>query len=188
MCTKYSRMLRTFLDKVYYQFRNLGQSPPDRAMKYAATNAFVSQTRFDRDCCRPSMSPAGTKDSTRWTPLLSPGTHTAAWIQPVGTSSSRSSTRRKYAARKCPIWSRSTLAPNYPSASHPPPLPRQLILVSEFQTHGGTLRGPGRAAYAAAGRAHQPRRAAGCTRRNPGSRGELGVPTCTRRVGSAEVD
>lgn len=33
--------IRAFLDKVYYQFRNLGQSPPDRAMNYAATNAFV---------------------------------------------------------------------------------------------------------------------------------------------------
>ena len=35
------RNIRAFLDKVYYQFRNLGQSPPDRAMNYAATNAFV---------------------------------------------------------------------------------------------------------------------------------------------------
>lgn len=33
--------IRAFLDKVYYEFRNLGQSPPDRAMNYAATNAFV---------------------------------------------------------------------------------------------------------------------------------------------------
>ncbi|MGH4003111.1 MAG: S8 family serine peptidase [Pseudonocardiaceae bacterium] len=35
------RNIRAFLDKVYFQFRNLGQSPPDRAMNYAATNAFV---------------------------------------------------------------------------------------------------------------------------------------------------
>lgn len=33
-------ILRAFLDKVYYQFRNLGQSGPDRALNYAATNAF----------------------------------------------------------------------------------------------------------------------------------------------------
>ncbi len=32
--------VRAFLDKVYFQFRNLGQSPPDRALNYAATNAF----------------------------------------------------------------------------------------------------------------------------------------------------
>jgi cyanobactin maturation PatA/PatG family protease len=33
--------VRNFLDKIYYQLRNLGQSPPDRALNYAATNAFV---------------------------------------------------------------------------------------------------------------------------------------------------
>ncbi|MEV7095425.1 S8 family serine peptidase [Amycolatopsis sp. NPDC051045] len=33
-------LVRAFLDKVYYQFRNLGQSSPDRALNYAATNAF----------------------------------------------------------------------------------------------------------------------------------------------------
>jgi hypothetical protein len=34
------RIIRAFLDKVYYEFRNLGQSSPDRALNYAATNAF----------------------------------------------------------------------------------------------------------------------------------------------------
>jgi len=33
-------IVRAFLDKVYYQFRNLGQSGADRALNYAATNAF----------------------------------------------------------------------------------------------------------------------------------------------------
>jgi hypothetical protein len=33
--------VRSFLDKVYYQFRNLGQSSSDRALNYAATNVFV---------------------------------------------------------------------------------------------------------------------------------------------------
>jgi hypothetical protein len=33
--------IRAFLDKVYFQFRNLGQSPADRALNYAATNAFM---------------------------------------------------------------------------------------------------------------------------------------------------
>jgi hypothetical protein len=32
--------LRNFLDKVYYQLRNLGQTSPDRALNYAATNTF----------------------------------------------------------------------------------------------------------------------------------------------------
>ncbi|MQA02535.1 MAG: S8 family serine peptidase [Streptosporangiales bacterium] len=33
--------VRAFLDKVYYQFRNLGQTPADRALNYAGTNAFM---------------------------------------------------------------------------------------------------------------------------------------------------
>lgn len=32
---------RNFLDKVYNEFRNLGQNPPDRALNFAATNAFI---------------------------------------------------------------------------------------------------------------------------------------------------
>jgi len=34
-------IVRNFLDKIYYQLRNLGQSPPDRALNFAATNAFI---------------------------------------------------------------------------------------------------------------------------------------------------
>ncbi len=33
--------VRNFLDKVYYQLRNLGQNPSDRALNFAATNAFI---------------------------------------------------------------------------------------------------------------------------------------------------
>ncbi|WP_235022573.1 cyanobactin maturation protease PatG family protein [Amycolatopsis alkalitolerans] len=33
--------VRAFLDKIYYQFRNLGQLPADRALNYAGTNAFM---------------------------------------------------------------------------------------------------------------------------------------------------
>jgi len=33
--------VRNFLDKIYYELRNLGQSPSDRALNYAATNAFT---------------------------------------------------------------------------------------------------------------------------------------------------
>jgi cyanobactin maturation PatA/PatG family protease len=32
--------LRSFLSKVYYEFRNLGQNPSDRALNYSATNLF----------------------------------------------------------------------------------------------------------------------------------------------------
>ncbi len=35
------QLIRQFLDKIYYELRNLGQSPPDRALNFAATNAFV---------------------------------------------------------------------------------------------------------------------------------------------------
>jgi len=36
--------LRNFLDKIYFQLRNLGQTSPDRALNYAATNVFQSYT------------------------------------------------------------------------------------------------------------------------------------------------
>ncbi|MGH8838883.1 MAG: PatA/PatG family cyanobactin maturation protease, partial [Jiangellaceae bacterium] len=32
--------VRNFLDKLYHQFRNLGQTSPDRALNFSATNAF----------------------------------------------------------------------------------------------------------------------------------------------------
>lgn len=35
------RKTRQMLDKVYYELRNLGQSPPDRALNFMATNAFT---------------------------------------------------------------------------------------------------------------------------------------------------
>ncbi|MFI7102999.1 S8 family serine peptidase [Streptomyces sp. NPDC050161] len=34
------KTIRALLDKIYYQFRNLGQSSADRALNYAGTNAF----------------------------------------------------------------------------------------------------------------------------------------------------
>lgn len=37
---KFRNSLLNFLNKVYYKLRNLGQSPADRALNYAATNAF----------------------------------------------------------------------------------------------------------------------------------------------------
>ena len=35
-----SRLVRIFLDKVYFECRNLGRNPSDRALNFAATNAF----------------------------------------------------------------------------------------------------------------------------------------------------
>ncbi|MGV9455917.1 cyanobactin maturation protease PatG family protein [Streptomyces sp. NPDC003635] len=35
-----AKTIRAFLDKIYWQFRNLGQSSADRAMNFAGTNAF----------------------------------------------------------------------------------------------------------------------------------------------------
>ncbi|MEU8992872.1 hypothetical protein AB0C98_41930 [Streptomyces sp. NPDC048558] len=37
----FAKTVRAFLDKIYYQFRNLGQSSADRALNYAGTNAFL---------------------------------------------------------------------------------------------------------------------------------------------------
>ena len=41
-------MVRQMLDKVYYQLRNLGQSPPDRALNFQATNAFIFTESISR--------------------------------------------------------------------------------------------------------------------------------------------
>jgi hypothetical protein len=40
--------VRQMLDKVYYQLRNLGQSPPDRAINFLATNAFMFTDQIAR--------------------------------------------------------------------------------------------------------------------------------------------
>ena len=40
--------LQNFLDKVYYELRNLGQSSPDRALNYSATNAFQASEALSR--------------------------------------------------------------------------------------------------------------------------------------------
>jgi hypothetical protein len=38
--------LRQFLDRIYYDLRNLGQTAPERALNYAATNAFQGISIF----------------------------------------------------------------------------------------------------------------------------------------------
>lgn len=66
--------LRNFLDRVYYELRNLGQSPSDRALNYAATNAFQSLTAFsdpvvdnlELDLIDVERSPICRKDSDCW--------------------------------------------------------------------------------------------------------------------------
>jgi hypothetical protein len=41
-----TRSIKNFLDRVYYELRNLGLSPSDRAMNYMAINAFGSGQAF----------------------------------------------------------------------------------------------------------------------------------------------
>jgi cysteine desulfurase family protein len=45
---KASEALRDFLNRVYYELRNLGVTPPDRALNYAATNAFSAFQVFSK--------------------------------------------------------------------------------------------------------------------------------------------
>jgi hypothetical protein len=40
--------VQALLDKIYYQFRNLGQTPADRALNYAGTNAFMITKEFEQ--------------------------------------------------------------------------------------------------------------------------------------------
>jgi cyanobactin maturation PatA/PatG family protease len=44
--TETSRGVKNFLERVYYEIRNLGLSPQERAMNFAATNAFQVETVF----------------------------------------------------------------------------------------------------------------------------------------------
>ncbi len=70
--------LRNFLDRVYYELRNLGQTPSDRALNYAATNAFQSLTAFadpvaqnlELDTIEVDRSPICRKDSDCWDIVL----------------------------------------------------------------------------------------------------------------------
>lgn len=44
--TTLQKFINNFLDKLYYQLRNLGQSSPDRALNYSATNVFQAADVF----------------------------------------------------------------------------------------------------------------------------------------------
>lgn len=66
--------MRSFLDRVYYDIRNMGTDPRDRAMNYSATNAFNVQKIFERtindgmalDTIEVERSPICRQDSDCW--------------------------------------------------------------------------------------------------------------------------
>ncbi|MGW5566904.1 cyanobactin maturation protease PatG family protein [Streptomyces tendae] len=54
--------VRALLDKVYYQFRNLGQSAPDRALNFAGTNAFLVGAQLQEGLMSAQHVPGSTKN------------------------------------------------------------------------------------------------------------------------------
>lgn len=54
--------VHNFLDKIYYQLRNLGQSSPDRALNYAATNAFAFSNAIAQGMLSSSIVPGKTAE------------------------------------------------------------------------------------------------------------------------------
>jgi cyanobactin maturation PatA/PatG family protease len=66
--------LRNFLDRIYYDLRNLGQTPAERALNFSATNAFQAAEVFtdpasagmQLDCIKTERSPFCRKDSDCW--------------------------------------------------------------------------------------------------------------------------
>src|SRR5208337_1892880 len=45
---KTENSLQNFLDRVYYEFKNMGVKPEDRAINYAGTNLFQARDVFER--------------------------------------------------------------------------------------------------------------------------------------------
>lgn len=72
--TTFERSLRGFLDRVYFDLRNLGQTPGERALNFAVTNAFQTAEVFemaateslDLDAITYERSPFCRKDSDCW--------------------------------------------------------------------------------------------------------------------------
>src|SRR5205823_6406640 len=66
--------LRNFLERVYYELRNLGRAPQDRALNYAATNAYepaeifrkAHEEKFALDCMGVDRSPICRPESDCW--------------------------------------------------------------------------------------------------------------------------
>ncbi|MEV4429141.1 S8 family serine peptidase [Streptomyces sp. NPDC049602] len=52
--------IRAFLDKIYYQFRNLGQTSADRALNYMGTNAFLFGDKMKQGLLSASKVPGST--------------------------------------------------------------------------------------------------------------------------------
>jgi cyanobactin maturation PatA/PatG family protease len=69
-----SDTLRTFIDRVYFEVRNLGRLSPDRALNFAATNAFQAAKVFQEsftmamrlDSIEVERSPYARPDSDAW--------------------------------------------------------------------------------------------------------------------------
>jgi hypothetical protein len=66
--------LRNFFDRVYYEIRNLGRLSPDRALNFAATNAFQATKVFSEtialsmrlDTIEVERSPYARPDADAW--------------------------------------------------------------------------------------------------------------------------
>jgi len=66
--------MENFLNRIYFELRNMGASPQERALNYAATNAFVPGTVVERAAIRHLLldeieveqSPICRKDSDCW--------------------------------------------------------------------------------------------------------------------------
>ncbi|MEU9703486.1 S8 family serine peptidase [Streptomyces sp. NPDC047981] len=54
--------IRAFLDKIYYQFRNLGQTSADRALNYMGTNAFLFGDKIAEGLLSASKVPGSTRN------------------------------------------------------------------------------------------------------------------------------
>ncbi|QPK47114.1 S8 family serine peptidase [Streptomyces gardneri] len=54
--------IRSLLDKIYYQFRNLGQTSADRALNYMGTNAFLFGDKIAEGLLSSSKVPGSTKN------------------------------------------------------------------------------------------------------------------------------
>jgi DNA-directed RNA polymerase alpha subunit len=69
-----SDTLRTFIDRVYFEVRNLGRLSPDRALNFAATNAFQAAKVFQEsftmamrlDSIEVERSPYARPDADAW--------------------------------------------------------------------------------------------------------------------------
>ena len=68
------RSLKNFLDRIYYDFRNLGTTQQDRALNFSATNAFQAASTFgtavvrgmEMDSIEVEKSPHCRMDSDCW--------------------------------------------------------------------------------------------------------------------------